>query len=66
MYILLATEVLETLHPWATGLCFIINVWLMTLTGLNNSLSTSKISEIMKNAVAREPVAEIESRVNNF
>ena len=31
----IATEVLETLHPLATGLCwsgmYIINVWLMTL-----------------------------------
>ena len=30
MYI--ATEILKTLHPGATGLRFIIKVWLVTLT----------------------------------
>ena len=35
------TEVLETLHPGVTVLCFIIKVWLVTLIGLTNSLSTS-------------------------
>ena len=36
----IATEDLETLHPGATGLCFIMNVWLVTLIGLTNALST--------------------------
>ena len=36
----IATEDLETLHPGATGLCFIMNVWLATLIGLTNALST--------------------------
>ena len=36
---IIATEALETLHPGATGLCFMIKVWLVTLTGLATSLS---------------------------
>ena len=27
----LATEVVQTLHPGAIGLCFIIKIWLVTL-----------------------------------
>ena len=44
MYTDIATEVLETVHPGATGLCFMIKVWLVTLIGLTNSLSTSNFS----------------------
>ena len=46
----IATEDLKTLHPGVTGLglCFIINVWLVTLIGLTNSLSTSNFSEMIK------------------
>ena len=43
----IATDVLESLHPGATGLCFMIKVWLVTLIGLTNSLSTSNFSEII-------------------
>ena len=32
----IATEILVTLHPGATGLCFMIKVWLVTLIGLTN------------------------------
>ena len=49
MHVHIATEVLEALHPGATGLCFIIKVWLVTLIGLTNSLSTSNFSEMIKN-----------------
>ena len=34
----IATQLFETLHPGATGLCFIIKVWLVTLIALTNSL----------------------------
>ena len=47
-----ATEVLETLHPGATGLCFMIKVWLVTLIGLT---STSNFSEMIKNVHACIP-----------
>ena len=30
VHVHIATEVLDTLHPGATGLCFIIKIWLMT------------------------------------
>ena len=46
VYVHIATEVLETLHPGVTGLCFIIKVWLVTLIGLTNSLSTSNFSYV--------------------
>ena len=49
VHVHIATEDLETLHPGATGLCFIIKVWLVTLIGLTNSLSTSNFSEMIKN-----------------
>ena len=48
VHVHIATGVLETLHPGATGLCFMIKVWLVTL-GLTNSLSTSNFSEMVKN-----------------
>ena len=32
VHVHIATEVLETLHPGATGLCLIIKIWLVTLT----------------------------------
>ena len=44
----IATEDLKTLHSGVTGLCFIIKVWLVTLIGLTNSLSTSNFSEMIK------------------
>ena len=37
----IATEVLETLHPGATGLCFITKVWLVTLTD-GNALASNR------------------------
>ena len=42
----IATEDLETLHPGATGMCFIMKVWLVTLIGLTNDVvvRTLKIS----------------------
>ena len=50
MYTILhiATEVLEALHPGATGLCFNIQVWLVILIGLTNSLRTSTFSKMIK------------------
>ena len=39
VHVHIATKVLETPHPGATGLCFIIKIWLVTLIGLTNSLS---------------------------
>ena len=39
VHVHIATEDLETLHPGATGPCFIIKVWLVTLIGLTSSLS---------------------------
>ena len=45
----IATEDLETLHAGATGLCFIIKVWLVTLIGLTSSLNTSNFSEMIQN-----------------
>ena len=48
VHVQIATEV-KTLHPRVTGLCFIIKVWLVTLIGLTNSLSTSNFSEMIKN-----------------
>ena len=44
----IATEVLDALHPGATGLCFITEVWLVTLIGLTNSLSTSRFLDDKK------------------
>ena len=32
MYTLVATKVLDTLHSGEKGLCFIIKIWLVTLT----------------------------------
>ena len=32
VHVHVATEVLETLPPWATGLYFIVKVWLVTST----------------------------------
>ena len=49
VHVQIATEDLKTLHPGATGLYFIIKVWLVTLIGLTNSLSTSNFSEMIKN-----------------
>ena len=49
VHVQIATEDLKTLHPGVTGLCFIIKVWLVTLIGLTNSLSTSNFSEMIKN-----------------
>ena len=49
VHVYIATEVLETLHPGTTGLCFIIKAWLVTLIGLTNSLTTSNFSEMKKN-----------------
>ena len=46
VHVQIATEDLKTLH--STGLCFIIKVWLVTLIGLTNSLSTSNFSEMIK------------------
>ena len=51
VHVHIATEVLVTLHPGATGLRFMIKVWLVTLIGLTNSLSTSNISEMMRKRV---------------
>ena len=48
VHVQIATEDLKTLHPGVTGLCFIIKVWLVTLIGLTNSLSTSNFSEMIK------------------
>ena len=49
VHVQIVTEDLKTLHPGVTGLCFIIKVWLVTLIGLTNSLSTSNLSEMIKN-----------------
>ena len=35
VYLHIATQVLETLHPGATGLCCIIKIWSVTLTDEN-------------------------------
>ena len=35
VHVHIATEVLDTLHPGAKGLCFIIKIWLVTLTDEN-------------------------------
>ena len=51
VHVHIATEVLEILHPGATGLCFMIKVWLVTLIGLANSLSTSNFSKMIKKSV---------------
>ena len=48
VHVQIATEDLKTLHPGVTGLCFIIKVWLVTMIGLTNSLSTSNFSEMIK------------------
>ena len=37
VHVHIATEDHEALHPGATGLCYIIKVWLVTLIGLTNS-----------------------------
>ena len=37
-YMHIATEVLDTLHPGAKGLCFIIKIWLVTMT-VENALA---------------------------
>ena len=37
---LLVTEVLATLHCRATGLFFMMKVWLLTLVGLTNSFDS--------------------------
>ena len=36
-----ATEVIATLHPGTTGSCFIIKVWLVTLTD-ENALASNR------------------------
>ena len=52
VHVHIATEVdLETLHPGATCLRFMIKIWLVTLTGLTNSLSTSNFSEVVLSLV---------------
>ena len=51
VHVQIAAEDLKTLHPGVTGLCFIIKVWLVTLIGLTNSLSTSNFSEVIKKNV---------------
>ena len=38
VHVHIATEVLDTLYPGATGLCFIIKIWLVTLT-VENALA---------------------------
>ena len=51
VHVQIAPEDLKTLHPGVAGLCFIIKVWLVTLIGLTNSLSTSNFSEMIKKNV---------------
>ena len=35
VHVHIASEVLDTLHPGATGFCFIIKIWLVTLKDEN-------------------------------
>ena len=35
VHVHISTEVLDTLHPRAKGLCFIMKIWLVTLTDEN-------------------------------
>ena len=53
VHVHIGTEVLETLHHRVTGLCFMIKVWLVTLTGSNNSRSTCNFSEMIKKCACR-------------
>ena len=54
MHVHIATEVLETLHPGATGLCFIIKVWLVTFTD-ENTLASNR-----QHALRSEGIMSIE------